>query len=214
MHTVRGRQTSGRTDIFFGWQVSCFATRRHASSFSVSCVRMYQLRCVLRGVPTQPLRVHTVGFFNQLRSTLSPERSHQEQRIIGYVFQMSLVFLILGYSYSPEQVFDVVADVSQYSQFLPWCRRSVIVRNTNSGFDAELEVGFGPIVERYMSHVEIDRPRTVVVRIFTSETRFRLPYREHRASRLSIPVAYFSICAMNGDLNQALRRRQRVCISE
>ena len=51
--------------------------------------------------------------------------------------------------YSPEQLFEVVADVEDYHNFVPWCQRSVVVTRHRSGrFDAELEVGFKVFVER------------------------------------------------------------------
>lgn len=52
-------------------------------------------------------------------------------------------------SYSPRQMFDVVADVEQYHLFVPWCvRSSVKLRRPPSYMEAELEVGFQMFVER------------------------------------------------------------------
>ncbi len=51
--------------------------------------------------------------------------------------------------YSPDQLFEVVADVKDYKQFVPWCQESVVVqRYSPRRFDAELEVGFKVFVER------------------------------------------------------------------
>ena len=51
--------------------------------------------------------------------------------------------------YSPDQLFEVVADVEDYGKFVPWCQQSVIVqRYAPHRFDAELEVGFKVFVER------------------------------------------------------------------
>ncbi|KAK3423224.1 hypothetical protein EUGRSUZ_F00224 [Eucalyptus grandis] len=61
-----------------------------------------------------------------------------------------------------EQLFDVVAAVDLYHGFVPWCQRSEIVRNNPDGsFDAELEIGFKFLVESYVSHVELTRPRYI-----------------------------------------------------
>jgi coenzyme Q-binding protein COQ10 len=66
--------------------------------------------------------------------------------------------------YSPEQLFDVVAAVDFYHGFVPWCQRSEIVkRNPDGSFDAELEIGFKFLVESYVSHVELDRPKRIKV---------------------------------------------------
>ncbi|KAI3785480.1 hypothetical protein L1987_44598 [Smallanthus sonchifolius] len=67
---------------------------------------------------------------------------------------------ILGYS--PEQMYAVVAAVDMYQDFLPWCRRSDIVRRHADGsFDAELEIGFKFLVESYVSHVKLMKPKLI-----------------------------------------------------
>lgn len=74
-------------------------------------------------------------------------KTYEEKRVIGY---------------SPEQLFAVVAAVDLYEDFVPWCQRSVILRRKNDeAFDAELEIGFKFLVERYMSHVELKKPRYI-----------------------------------------------------
>lgn len=66
--------------------------------------------------------------------------------------------------YSPEQLFDVVAAVDFYHGFVPWCQRSEIIKHYPDGsFDAELEIGFKFLVESYVSHVELDRPKRIKV---------------------------------------------------
>ncbi|TYJ28720.1 hypothetical protein E1A91_A06G019900v1 [Gossypium mustelinum] len=68
--------------------------------------------------------------------------------------------IIMGYS--PEQLFDVVAAVDLYHGFVPWCQRSDIVKQyPNGSFDAELEIGFKFLVESYVSHVVLSRPKFV-----------------------------------------------------
>lgn len=72
---------------------------------------------------------------------------YEEKRVLGY---------------SPEQLYSVVAAVDLYSDFVPWCQKSDIVRSSPDGsFDAELEIGFKFLVERYMSHVELNKPKYV-----------------------------------------------------
>lgn len=66
--------------------------------------------------------------------------------------------------YSPEQLFNVVAAVDFYHGFVPWCQRSEILKHHPDGsFDAELEIGFKFLVESYVSHVELDRPKRIKV---------------------------------------------------
>jgi coenzyme Q-binding protein COQ10 len=67
-------------------------------------------------------------------------------------------------SYTPEQLFDVVADVKNYPSFIPWCRGAHVRESGDKLIVAELEIGFGPFRESFTSHVDLDRPREVMVR--------------------------------------------------
>ncbi|XP_065846923.1 uncharacterized protein [Euphorbia lathyris] len=81
----------------------------------------------------------------------------EEGNVLSKVYEERLV---LGYS--PEQLFNVVAAVDLYHGFVPWCQRSEILRqNPDGSFDAELEIGFKFLVESYVSHVELKRPKSV-----------------------------------------------------
>lgn len=72
--------------------------------------------------------------------------------------------VLIRVRYSPVQLFDVVAAVDLYHGFVPWCQRSEVLREYPDGsFDAELEIGFKFLVESYVSHVELTRPKSVKV---------------------------------------------------
>ena len=63
----------------------------------------------------------------------------------------------------PHELFDIVADVDKYSEFLPFCRKSRVTKRTcANAFEAELEIGFKIFNERYLSKVSLERPRKVV----------------------------------------------------
>ncbi len=57
--------------------------------------------------------------------------------------------------YTPQQLFDVVADVARYSEFLPWCRASRIIDRKDSEFLAELIIHYKGLSESYTSHVRL-----------------------------------------------------------
>lgn len=44
--------------------------------------------------------------------------------------------------YSRDRVFDLVADVERYPEFLPWCLACRIKRMYRSSFTADLIIGF------------------------------------------------------------------------
>ncbi|KAH7615670.1 hypothetical protein Ndes2526B_g09584 [Nannochloris sp. 'desiccata'] len=68
---------------------------------------------------------------------------------------------LLGYS--PQQMFDVVASVEHYKDFVPWCQKSTVVlkQDDNTYLEAELEVGFQIFVEKYLSKVKLQRPTMI-----------------------------------------------------
>ena len=66
--------------------------------------------------------------------------------------------------YSPEQLFDMVADVGAYPRFLPWCVGARVLTRTETEVVADLTIGFGPFRESFTSRVALDRPHSVVVR--------------------------------------------------
>jgi coenzyme Q-binding protein COQ10 len=56
--------------------------------------------------------------------------------------------------YTPEEMFDLVADVASYSEFAPWCIASRInKREGNDVFYADLVVGYKMFRERFTSKV-------------------------------------------------------------
>ncbi len=65
--------------------------------------------------------------------------------------------------YTPEQMFDLVADVARYDEFLPWVV-AVRVRSSNDSETlADLVVGFNAFKERFTSRVTKQRPTHVCV---------------------------------------------------
>ncbi len=65
---------------------------------------------------------------------------HAERRFVGH---------------APEQLFDLVADVRRYPEFLPWCQAARVRRREGLVEIAELVIGFGPFHEKFVSRVEL-----------------------------------------------------------
>lgn len=57
--------------------------------------------------------------------------------------------------YRPEQLFDLVADVGKYPQFLPWCVAARVRTRTGDLLNADLTIGFGPFRESFASRVTL-----------------------------------------------------------
>ena len=73
---------------------------------------------------------------------------HQEARLLPY---------------SPEQLFDLVADVGRYQEFLPWVAATRIRKNDETAMVADLVVGFGALKETFASLVRKERPREIEI---------------------------------------------------
>lgn len=65
--------------------------------------------------------------------------------------------------YSAEQMFDLVADVGRYPEFLPWVVGARIRSNTEQEMIADLLVGFNALREKFTSRVTKQRPLEIRV---------------------------------------------------
>ena len=65
--------------------------------------------------------------------------------------------------YSPEQLFDMVADVARYDEFLPWVVAVRIRSSSEAETVADLVVGFNAFKERFTSRVTKQRPGHITV---------------------------------------------------
>ena len=74
--------------------------------------------------------------------------------------------------YRQEQLFDLVADVGSYPQFLPWCVGARMRTQTETELVADLIIGFGPFREGFTSRVALDRPRQIRVRYENGPFRY------------------------------------------
>jgi len=74
--------------------------------------------------------------------------THAEKRVVAY---------------TPEQLFDLVADVERYPEFLPWCLTARIKRREDRLIVADLVIGFRMLRDEFTSRVTLDRPRRIDV---------------------------------------------------
>ena len=65
--------------------------------------------------------------------------------------------------YTPEQMFDLVADVKRYQEFLPWVAATRIRSDSETLMVADLVVGFKSIKETFASRVTKQRPHSLTV---------------------------------------------------
>ena len=75
-------------------------------------------------------------------------------------------------SYSAEQMFDLVADIGRYDEFLPWIQATRIVGQRGNVVTAELVVGFKMVRERFTSRVTLVRPGRIHVDYISGPLRY------------------------------------------
>ncbi|WP_119458672.1 type II toxin-antitoxin system RatA family toxin [Rhodospirillaceae bacterium SYSU D60014] len=69
--------------------------------------------------------------------------THAEQRLLPY---------------KPEDLFNLVADVESYPEFLPWCLAARVRKREGDTVEADLVIGFKMVRERFTSRVHLNRP--------------------------------------------------------
>ncbi len=75
--------------------------------------------------------------------------THRESRVIAV---------------AAECLFDIVADVERYPQFVPLVADARIVRREDAAYETEQSLELGPMLHRFRTRTELDRPHRICVR--------------------------------------------------
>ena len=73
---------------------------------------------------------------------------HEERRELGY---------------GADQLFNLVADVSKYPEFLPWCLATRIRSQNKTEMIADMRIGFNVFKETFTSRVSLHHPKRISV---------------------------------------------------
>lgn len=65
--------------------------------------------------------------------------------------------------YTPEQMYDLVAEVDKYPEFLPWCKAARITKRDGNVFFADLVIAFKVFRERFSSKVTLEPKHAIRV---------------------------------------------------
>lgn len=98
--------------------------------------------------------------------------------------------------YTAQQLFDLVADVEKYPEFLPWCLACKITKQTTDFIEANMVVGFKMIKERFTTRVYLKREEYIIDIEYLNgpfeylENRWRFIPEEGEACNLDFSIRY------------------------
>ena len=73
---------------------------------------------------------------------------HEERRIIKH---------------TPNNLYNLVADVKKYPEFLPWCLGARVKNTSLKSFEADLIIGFKIYKEIYSSKITLDKKKKKII---------------------------------------------------
>lgn len=94
---------------------------------------------------------------NAARIRPDPVPTHAERKILPY---------------TPGQMFDLVADIERYPEFLPWCVACRITKTEGPVIWGDLMVGFKVFRETFTSKVTLHAPGSVDVEYINGPFRY------------------------------------------
>ncbi len=65
--------------------------------------------------------------------------------------------------YRREDIFDLIAGVDRYPEFLPWCLAARVRPHAGDSFEADLVIGFKMVRETFTSRVDLAPPEKIDV---------------------------------------------------
>ena len=74
--------------------------------------------------------------------------------------------------YRPEQLYELVAGVDRYPEFLPWCKAARITRREGDVFYADLVIAFKMFRERFSSKVTLHPQHQIDVEYINGPFRY------------------------------------------
>ena len=74
--------------------------------------------------------------------------------------------------HAPELMFDLVADVERYPEFLPWCVGTRIKERHGDNIVADMAVGYKVFREKFTSRVHLNRPLRIDVEYFDGPFKY------------------------------------------
>jgi ribosome-associated toxin RatA of RatAB toxin-antitoxin module len=97
--------------------------------------------------------------------------------------------------FSAQQMFDLVNDIEDYPQFLPWCSGSRIIKREGDVVEAELQISKGGFKKSFSTRNTIDKGGVITVSLLEGPFSYLegvwhfMPLRED-ASKISLDLEF------------------------
>jgi coenzyme Q-binding protein COQ10 len=103
--------------------------------------------------------------------------------------------------HSAAEMFDLVADIDRYPEFVPLCQRLTVQRRADGGegtkiLEASMTVAYGPLRETFATKVTLDKPRLAILVEYLDgpfeylENRWRFRATGEHSSEVDFYIAY------------------------
>ena len=93
--------------------------------------------------------------------------------------------------YTPENLFDLVADIERYPDFLPWCVGAEILDRVDNIIVADLMIGFKFIRETFTSEVILTAPTRIDVNYQKGPFKFLRNYWKFETDPAGCIIVFF-----------------------
>ena len=107
---------------------------------------------------------------------------------------MSLIKRSALVNYSPAEMYDLVNDVDSYAKFLPWCRSSAVLDETETEMRASVEIAKGVLNKTFTTRNSLTKNSRIGMELVDG------PFRQLHGFWLFEPLKTEGACRVNLEL--------------
>ena len=97
-------------------------------------------------------------------------------------------------NYSPAEMYDLVNDVDSYAKFLPWCRSSAVLDETETEMRASVEIAKGVLNKTFTTRNSLTKNSRIGMELIDG------PFRQLHGFWLFEPLKTEGACRVNLEL--------------
>ena len=97
-------------------------------------------------------------------------------------------------NYSPAEMYALVNDVVRYPEFLPWCRSTELLRETDTEMEASIEIARGPLNKTFSTHNYLKKNQQIRIELVNG------PFKTLHGGWVFHPLKKAEACKIELDL--------------